>query len=84
MNIPTVGIVDTNCNPASSPTRPWQRRLAPGCAALLPALPDGGHPEPKEKRRQLEALYRLQGAPGPQPTPLPRERRPGWSVDHSP
>ncbi|KAG8518653.1 28S ribosomal protein S2, mitochondrial [Galemys pyrenaicus] len=64
MNIPTVGVVDTNCNPClvTYPV-PGNDDSAPAvqlfCGLFRTAITRA-----KEKRRQMEALYRLQ-APGP-------------------
>lgn len=67
MNIPTVGIVDTNCNPCLITYPVPGNDDSPPAVQLFCRLFQTAVTRAKEKRRQLEALYRLQGAPGPCP-----------------
>lgn len=67
MNIPTVGIVDTNCNPCLITYPVPGNDDSPPAVQLFCRLFQTAVTRAKEKRRQLEALYRLQGAPGPRP-----------------
>ncbi|XP_040091503.1 28S ribosomal protein S2, mitochondrial, partial [Oryx dammah] len=67
MNIPTVGIVDTNCNPCLITYPVPGNDDSPPAVQLFCRLFQTVVTRAKEKRRQLEALHRLQGAPGPHP-----------------
>lgn len=67
MSIPTVGVVDTNCNPCLITYPVPGNDDSPPAVQLFCQLFQTAVTRAKEKRRQLEALYRLQGAPGPHP-----------------
>nr|XP_031305406.1 28S ribosomal protein S2, mitochondrial [Camelus dromedarius] len=88
MNIPTVGIVDTNCNPTliTYPV-PGNDDSAPA-VHLFCRLFQTTINRAKEKRRQVEALYRLQspeGAAGRAPAdPAPPGAQAGLDLGHSP
>ncbi|XP_006902446.1 PREDICTED: 28S ribosomal protein S2, mitochondrial-like [Elephantulus edwardii] len=76
MNIPTVGIVDTNCNPCLITYPVPANDDSPAAIQLFCRLFQTVIIRAKEKRRQVEALYRLQHPkategqrPGPQPSP---------------
>uniref|UniRef100_A0AC11ALC8 Uncharacterized protein n=1 Tax=Ovis aries TaxID=9940 RepID=A0AC11ALC8_SHEEP len=85
MNIPTVGIVDTNCNPCLITYPVPGNDDSPPAVQLFCQLFQTVVTRAKEKRRQLEALYRLQGAPGPPPAdPTAPGAQAGLGVDHSP
>ncbi|XP_032117820.1 28S ribosomal protein S2, mitochondrial isoform X1 [Sapajus apella] len=78
MNIPTVGIVDTNCNPCLVTYPVPGNDDSPPAVHLYCRLFRTAITRAKEKRRQVEALYRLQGQkePGAQgPAHPPRGRR---------
>lgn len=64
MNIPTVGIVDTNCNPALITYPVPGNDDSPPAVRLFCRLFQVAISRAKEKRRQVEALYRLQGPAG--------------------
>nr|XP_010952759.2 28S ribosomal protein S2, mitochondrial [Camelus bactrianus] len=87
MNIPTVGIVDTNCNPTliTYPV-PGNDDSAPA-VHLFCRLFQTTINRAKEKRRQVEALYRLQGpegAAGRAPAyPAPPGAQAGLDFGHS-
>ncbi|XP_021562540.1 28S ribosomal protein S2, mitochondrial [Carlito syrichta] len=61
MNIPTVGIVDTNCNPCLITYPVPGNDDSPSAVHLYCWLFRTAISRAKEKRRQVEALYRLQG-----------------------
>ncbi|XP_027412678.1 28S ribosomal protein S2, mitochondrial [Bos indicus x Bos taurus] len=90
MSIPTVGIVDTNCNPCLITYPVPGNDDSPPAVQLFCQLFQTAVTRAKEKRRQLEALYRLQGAPGPHPADpaAPGAPSPGaqaqLGVGHSP
>ncbi|XP_006109217.1 28S ribosomal protein S2, mitochondrial, partial [Myotis lucifugus] len=64
MNIPTVGIVDTNCNPCLVTYPVPGNDDSPAAVQLFCRLFRTVISRAKEKRRQVEALYRLQGQEG--------------------
>ncbi|XP_042537119.1 28S ribosomal protein S2, mitochondrial isoform X1 [Dipodomys spectabilis] len=64
MNIPTVGIVDTNCNPCLITYPVPGNDDSPAAVHLFCRLFQTAIKRAKEKRRQMEALYRLQGLEG--------------------
>nr|XP_031531999.1 28S ribosomal protein S2, mitochondrial [Vicugna pacos] len=88
MNIPTVGIVDTNCNPTliTYPV-PGNDDSAPA-VHLFCRLFQTTINRAKEKRRQVEALYRLQGPEGAASLapadPAPPGAQAGLDLGHSP
>ncbi|XP_045879805.1 28S ribosomal protein S2, mitochondrial [Meles meles] len=61
MHIPTVGIVDTNCNPCLITYPVPGNDDSPPAIRLFCGLFQTTILRAKEKRRQMEALYRLQG-----------------------
>lgn len=61
MSIPTVGIVDTNCNPCLITYPVPGNDDSPPAVHLYCRLFRTAIKRAKEKRRQMEALYRLQG-----------------------
>ncbi|XP_030775285.1 28S ribosomal protein S2, mitochondrial isoform X2 [Rhinopithecus roxellana] len=65
MNIPTVGIVDTNCNPCLITYPVPGNDDSPPAVHLYCRLFQTAITRAKEKRRQVEALYRLQGQKEP-------------------
>ncbi|XP_042638680.1 28S ribosomal protein S2, mitochondrial [Orycteropus afer afer] len=76
MNIPTVGIVDTNCNPCLITYPIPGNDDSPSSVHLFCRLFRTVINRAKEKRRQVETLYRLQGlkaaeGPGPMDPPSP-------------
>uniref|UniRef100_A0A8C3VPR3 Small ribosomal subunit protein uS2m n=1 Tax=Catagonus wagneri TaxID=51154 RepID=A0A8C3VPR3_9CETA len=76
MNIPTVGVVDTNCNPALVTYPVPGNDDSPPAVHLFCRLFQVTISRAKEKRRQVEALYRLQGqeaAGGSRPAHPPPE-----------
>ncbi|XP_066222816.1 small ribosomal subunit protein uS2m [Saccopteryx leptura] len=60
MNIPTVGVVDTNCNPCLVTYPVPGNDDSPPAVQLFCRLFQTTVNRAKEKRRQVEALYRLQ------------------------
>ncbi|XP_054583062.1 28S ribosomal protein S2, mitochondrial [Eptesicus fuscus] len=64
MNIPTVGIVDTNCNPCLVTYPVPGNDDSPPAVRLFCTLFRTVVSRAKDKRRQVEALYRLQGREG--------------------
>lgn len=75
MNIPTVGVVDTNCNPCLITYPIPGNDDSPSSVQLFCRLFRATVIRAKEKRKQMEALLRLQdpkGAEGQQ-DPLPRQ-----------
>lgn len=64
MNIPTVGVVDTNCNPCLVTYPVPGNDDSPPAVQLFCRLFRTVVSRAKEKRRQVEALYRLQGQEG--------------------
>ncbi|KAI2554551.1 mitochondrial ribosomal protein S2 [Homo sapiens] len=81
MNIPTVGIVDTNCNPCLITYPVPGNDDSPLAVHLYCRLFQTAITRAKEKRQQVEALYRLQGQkePGDQGPAHP----PGADMSHS-
>lgn len=74
MNIPTVGVVDTNCNPCLLTYPVPGNDDSPPAVQLFCSLFRTAINRAKEKRRQMEALYRLEGAQGREAAgPLSRE-----------
>ncbi|XP_064222102.1 small ribosomal subunit protein uS2m [Aotus nancymaae] len=65
MNIPTVGIVDTNCNPCLVTYPVPGNDDSPPAVHLYCRLFRTTIARAKEKRQQVEALYRLQGQKEP-------------------
>ncbi|XP_039111099.1 28S ribosomal protein S2, mitochondrial [Hyaena hyaena] len=65
MHIPTVGIVDTNCNPCLITYPVPGNDDSPPAVHLFCRLFQTTINRAKQKRRQMEALYRLQGQEGP-------------------
>ncbi|XP_023083369.1 28S ribosomal protein S2, mitochondrial isoform X3 [Piliocolobus tephrosceles] len=65
MNIPTVGIVDTNCNPCLITYPVPGNDDSPPAVHLYCRLFQTAITRAKEKRRQVEALYRLQAQKEP-------------------
>ncbi|XP_004640605.1 28S ribosomal protein S2, mitochondrial [Octodon degus] len=74
MNIPTVGIVDTNCNPCLITYPIPGNDDSPSSVQLFCRLFQVTITRAKEKRRQMEALLRLQdpGRATGEPAPLPQ------------
>ncbi|XP_045418572.1 28S ribosomal protein S2, mitochondrial [Lemur catta] len=64
MNIPTVGIVDTNCNPCLITYPVPGNDDSPPAVQLYCRLFRTAISRAKEKRRQVEVLHRLQGQQG--------------------
>ncbi|XP_004483254.1 small ribosomal subunit protein uS2m isoform X2 [Dasypus novemcinctus] len=88
MNIPTVGVVDTNCNPCLITYPVPGNDDSPASVQLFCRLFRVVINRAKEKRRQVEALYRPQAqkvaeAQGPTGPPAPRAH-PGMGSSHSP
>lgn len=72
MSIPTVGVVDTNCNPCLITYPVPGNDDSPPAVQLFCELFRKAIVRAKEKRRQMEALYRLQdqaGASAQSPAP---------------
>lgn len=67
MSIPTVGIVDTNCNPSLLTYPVPGNDDSPSAVHLYCRLFSTVINRAKEKRKQVEALYRLQGQGPPKP-----------------
>lgn len=65
MHIPTVGVVDTNCNPCLITYPVPGNDDSPPSVRLFCRLFQTAVSRAKQKRRQVEALYRLQGPEGP-------------------
>ncbi|KAM8945102.1 small ribosomal subunit protein uS2m isoform 1-T1 [Lycaon pictus] len=65
MHIPTVGIVDTNCNPCLITYPIPGNDDSPPAVHLFCRLFQTTINRAKQKRRQIEALYELQGKEGP-------------------
>ncbi|XP_026370109.1 28S ribosomal protein S2, mitochondrial isoform X1 [Ursus arctos] len=65
MHIPTVGVVDTNCNPCLITYPVPGNDDSPPSVRLFCRLFQTAVNRAKQKRRQVEALYRLQGPEGP-------------------
>ncbi|CAK7290767.1 28S ribosomal protein S2, mitochondrial [Vulpes lagopus] len=65
MHIPTVGIVDTNCNPCLITYPIPGNDDSPPAVHLFCRLFRTTINRAKQKRRQIEALYELQGKEGP-------------------
>ncbi|KAM9641632.1 small ribosomal subunit protein uS2m isoform 1-T1 [Trichechus inunguis] len=79
MNIPTVGVVDTNCNPCLVTYPVPGNDDSPSSIHLFCRLFQTTISRAKDKRRQVEALYRLQGlqaaeSGGPVDPPSPGTR----------
>nr|XP_060464217.1 small ribosomal subunit protein uS2m isoform X2 [Panthera onca] len=66
MQIPTVGIVDTNCNPCLITYPVPGNDDSPPSVHLFCRLFQTIINRAKQKRRHMEALYRLQGQEGPE------------------
>ncbi|XP_037351382.1 28S ribosomal protein S2, mitochondrial [Talpa occidentalis] len=81
MNIPTVGIVDTNCNPCLITYPVPGNDDSPPSVQLFCGLFRAAITRAKEKRRQVDALCRLQAQapqdPSPPGAPWAQERSPG-------
>lgn len=75
MNIPTVGVVDTNCNPCLITYPIPGNDDSPASVHLFCRLFRTTINRAKEKRRQMEALLRLQNPekPSGQPDPRPEQ-----------
>lgn len=88
MNIPTVGIVDTNCNPCLITYPVPGNDDSPPSVQLFCRLFQTAIRRAKEKRRQVEALYRLQDQAGAQgsgpagPSPPGTQARPDVGRPH--
>ncbi|XP_034520647.1 28S ribosomal protein S2, mitochondrial isoform X2 [Ailuropoda melanoleuca] len=65
MHIPTVGVVDTNCNPCLITYPVPGNDDSPPSVRLFCRLFQTAINRAKQKRRQVEALYRLQGPERP-------------------
>ncbi|XP_057580445.1 28S ribosomal protein S2, mitochondrial [Hippopotamus amphibius kiboko] len=87
MSIPTVGIVDTNCNPTLITYPVPGNDDSPLAVQLFCRLFQTTINRAKEKRRQVEALYRLQaqeGAKGRSPADSSPGAQVGLDLGHSP
>ncbi|XP_075415943.1 small ribosomal subunit protein uS2m isoform X2 [Tenrec ecaudatus] len=71
MNIPTVAVVDTNCNPCLVTYPVPGNDDSPPAVQLFCRIFRTVIHRAKEKRRQVEALYRLQAHPSTPPNPGP-------------